>query len=136
MRLRNVEFADAVPKSEIPRLLARSDAGLMVLRDLPLFSYGVSPNKLFDYWGAGLPVICNVPGEVAGWVRSAAGGVQADGPSPQALADAVRQMLALGPERRMRMGEQGREWVRREHDRAMLAGRLHEILISMVERAS
>jgi glycosyltransferase involved in cell wall biosynthesis len=124
LRLTNVEFRDAVPKSRIPEVLASCDAGLMVLKDLPLFAFGVSPNKLFDYWGAGLPVICNVPGEVAGWVREAHGGVQAADPTPAALAEAVRALVSISAEQRAALGTAGRDWVRREHDRPVLAERL------------
>src|SRR6185312_2441411 len=47
-QLPNVEFRDPVPKAAMPDLLASAHAGLMVLRDAPLFAFGVSPNKLFD----------------------------------------------------------------------------------------
>jgi glycosyltransferase involved in cell wall biosynthesis len=120
----NVEFLDAVPKRRIPQLLASCDAGLMVLKELPLFAFGVSPNKVFDYWGASLPVICNVPGEVAGWVRDASGGVQTADATAESLAQAIRTLLEMGPERRAALGAAGREWVRREHDRPVLAARL------------
>ena len=122
--LTNVEFCDPVPKARIPQLLASCDAGLMVLKDVPLFAFGVSPNKLFDYWGAGLPVVCNVPGEVAGWVRDAGGGVQATDATGESLAAAIRVLVAMGPQRRSSLGAAGREWVRREHDRPVLAARL------------
>lgn len=123
-RLSNVAFLDPVPKARIPHLLASCDAGLMVLKDVPLFAFGVSPNKLFDYWGAGLPVVCNVPGEVAGWVRDAHGGVQALDATAPALAQAIQVLAAMSPERRASLGAAGREWVRREHDRPVLAARL------------
>jgi glycosyltransferase involved in cell wall biosynthesis len=122
--LSNVEFLEPVSKARIPELLASCDAGLMVLKDVPLFAFGVSPNKLFDYWGAGLPVICNVPGEVAGWVRDANGGVQATDATAESLAQSIRTLLAMSPERRAALGAAGREWVRREHDRPVLAARL------------
>lgn len=123
-RLSNVEFFDPVPKARIPELLSSCDAGLMVLKDVPLFAFGVSPNKLFDYWGAGLPVVCNVPGEVAGWVRDAGGGVQAADATAASLVRAVRTLVAMSPERRNALGAAGHEWVRREHDRPVLAARL------------
>jgi glycosyltransferase involved in cell wall biosynthesis len=122
--LENVEFRASVPKARVPDVLASCDAGLMILKDLPLFAFGVSPNKLFDYWGAGLPVICNVPGEVAGWVRDANGGVQTQDATPASLAEAIRALASMNPERRARLGADGRDWVRREHDRPVLAARL------------
>ena len=130
--LGNVEFRDPVAKREIPRLFADADAGLMVLRDTPLFAFGVSPNKLFDYLGASLPVVCNVPGEVAGMLADAGAGEQAADGSAAALADAVRRMLAHPPERRAEMGRAGRAWVTREHDRPVLAQRLDALLSSLL----
>lgn len=123
-RLSNVEFLDAVPKARIPQLLASCNAGLMVLKDVPLFAFAVSPNKLFDYWGASLPVICNVAGEVAEWVRAAKGGLQAVDATPEALAQAIRALMEMGAEQRAALGAAGREWVRHEHDRPVLAARL------------
>ena len=128
MGLSNVSFIDPVPKSDVPRLLASCDAGLMVLREAQLFSFGVSPNKLFDYWGASLPVVSNVGGDVASWVGAAQGGVQAADASGRALADAIRRLLEASPVERVRMGASGRRWVEREHDRRVLAGRLDATL--------
>ena len=122
--LTNLEFLEPVAKAQIPDVLASCDVGLMVLKDVPLFAFGVSPNKLFDYWAAALPVICNVPGEVAEWVREASGGVQAADATASALVQAIHGLLAMPPERRGALGRAGREWVRREHDRALLAARL------------
>ncbi|HEX8321737.1 glycosyltransferase family 4 protein [Longimicrobium sp.] len=130
--LANVEFRASVPKQAMPALLAGADAGLMVLRDVPLFSFGVSPNKLFDYLGAGLPVVCNVPGEVAEMVRDAGAGEQAADASGAALADAVVRLAAHAADERARMGERGRAWVAGEHDRPVLADRLDGMLRSLV----
>ncbi|MDQ3698831.1 MAG: glycosyltransferase family 4 protein [Gemmatimonadota bacterium] len=126
--LTNVTFAGPVAKSAMPALLAGCDAGLMVLKDVPLFSFGVSPNKLFDYWGAALPVVCNVPGELAGWVGAASGGVQASDSSGAALAAVIRRLADLSPDERRGLGERGRKWVARKHDRAVLAARLDDAL--------
>lgn len=134
--LDNVEFRAAVPKGAIPEVLAEADAGLMILRDAALFAYGVSPNKLFDYFAAGLPVVCNVPGEVAELVRDAGAGELAPGGSAAALADAVQRIADLGPERRRAMGRSAREWVGRERSRPVLAERLETVLRPLVGRSA
>ncbi len=130
--LPNVEFRPPVPKAEMARVLGEADAGLMVLKDAPLFSFGVSPNKLFDYFAAGLPVVCNVPGEVAGMVRDAGAGEQAADSTAAALADAVRRMAARSAEQRLALGRAGRAWVEREHARPILAERLEAALLPLV----
>ena len=132
--LSNIEFRASVAKDDIPALLASASAGLMVLRDSPLFAYGVSPNKLFDYFGAALPVICNVPGDVAGMVADAGAGEQANDSSGAALADAIRRLVARPPAEREEMGLAGRAWVAREHSRPVLAERLDGMLRELVTR--
>ena len=62
--LKSVSFEDPVPKAQIPSLMAESDAILLSLRDVPLFSYGVSPNKLYDAYAIGRPVITTVAGAI------------------------------------------------------------------------
>jgi glycosyltransferase involved in cell wall biosynthesis len=134
--LENVHFHEPISKREMPGFLSRCDAGLMVLKDVPLFAFGVSPNKLFDYWGASLPVVGNVPGDVADLVRQARGGIQARDASGAALADAIRALLALTPAERRALGEQGRTWVARERDRPVLAARMDAALRELLGRTA
>ena len=133
-RLPNVEFRAPVPKTAMPDLLASAHAGLMVLRDAPLFAFGVSPNKLFDYLAAGLPVVCNVPGEVAGMLRDARAGEQAADSSARALADAILRLAQRTPDALRAMGDAGRDWVGCEHGRPVLAQRLDAALRPLVDR--
>lgn len=126
--LKNVEFRDPVSKLQMPEILAEADAGLMVLRDTPLFAFGVSPNKLFDYFGAGLPVVCNVPGEVAAMVQAARGGELARPGSAESLAAAIRRLWERGAEERSEISRSARDWVAREHGRPVLAARLDDAL--------
>ena len=136
LKLTNLQLVDSISKAAMPAFLNDCDAGLMVLKDIPLFSFGVSPNKLFDYWAAALPVVCNVGGEVALLLERAGGGVQAKDASAEALADAVREMLKRTPEARREMGASGRAWVARERDRPLLAGRLDTMLKQLVGAAA
>ena len=48
----------------MPLLLSKSDAILLCLKNFSLFSYGVSPNKLYDAYSIGRPVISNVSGMI------------------------------------------------------------------------
>jgi len=130
--LHNVVFHDSMSKEAVGKFLADSDAGLMVLKDVPLFAFGVSPNKLFDYWAAALPVVCNVPGEVESWMRESGGGVQASDSSPESLAAAVRALANMPPEERAAMGVRAREWVAVHHDRPVLAAELERTLRDVV----
>jgi glycosyltransferase involved in cell wall biosynthesis len=121
--LRNVTLAPPVPKSEIPGILKAATAGIMPLANVELFAFGVSPNKLFDYLSAGLAVVTNVPGDVAGMVTEAGAGLVVPPDDPEALADA---MASIAEDPAAFAG--GSAWVREHHDRDLLVTRLEEVI--------
>jgi len=125
----NVEFRDPIPKVEMPALLGAVDVGLHVLADIPLFRYGVSPNKLFDYMAAGLPVLTNTGGEVAALVEEAGAGLAV---SPGGLAAGVRELARASDEQLRGWGSQGRSYIERTRSRTALAVRLKGILDELV----
>jgi glycosyltransferase involved in cell wall biosynthesis len=127
--LDNVTFLDPVAKREIPSLFARCQAGVLVLRDLPLFRHGVSPNKLFDYMAASLPVVTNVAGDCRDVVESAGCGVGVTPGDPAALADGLAQLArAQAQGRGAALGAAGRRHVLAHFNREHLVERLVEVL--------
>jgi glycosyltransferase involved in cell wall biosynthesis len=124
--LANVHFLPPVEKAAIPALLARMDALFIGWRKLPIYRFGINPNKLFDYMMAGKPVIHSVE---AGndIVREADAGVSCAAEDPAAIAAAVRQVVALPEEERLRRGENGRRYVRENHDYRVLAKRFQAL---------
>jgi glycosyltransferase involved in cell wall biosynthesis len=135
--LRNLVFRDAVPKQQVGPLLGTADAGLMVLAPAKLFAYGVSPNKLFDYLAAGLPVVTNVPGSLASIVLEADAGVACSAGDPDALADAMVTLAdnVVGHPSAFRGG---RRYVEEHYDRRVLAARFLDELaqVSRARRAA
>lgn len=129
--LGNVRFYDPVSKSELARLFAASDVGLHVLANVELFRYGVSPNKLFDYMAAGLPVITNTPGTVSDLVIDADAGVPCE---PDGLGEAVAAMAATHASQRRKWGANGREFVAENRSREVLAAELAKVLERAVGR--
>jgi glycosyltransferase involved in cell wall biosynthesis len=127
--LDNVRFLDPIPKNEIPALLSAADVGVHVLGDLPLFLYGVSPNKLFDYMAAGLPVLTNTAGEVGDLVKGQDAGVVV---GPAGLAGGVRQIVAAGEAQRAAWGANGREVMSATRSRSLMAARLQAVLDHLV----
>lgn len=127
--VRNLRFVDPVAKEAIGPTLRTADAGLMVLADVDLFSYGVSPNKLFDYLGAGLPVLTNVPGLVTDIVSQAGVGISVDAGSAEALADGMEALADAPPDG---VKERGPSFVRANFDRRVLARKVDDLLIGLV----
>jgi glycosyltransferase involved in cell wall biosynthesis len=114
-----VLFAPPVPKREVPALLEALDVTLFPLRDVPVFRYGLSSNKLFDYLASGRPVI-SATGLTDNPVRASGGGICVRPEAPEAVADALAELAAAGPQARRQLGEQGQAWVYRHHDMTML----------------
>ena len=91
--LKSVEFEEPVPKAQIPDLMAEADAILLSLKDISLFRYGVSPNKLYDAYAIGRPVITTVTGAINVEVEQYRLGETAPPGDPKALADAIKRLM-------------------------------------------
>ena len=129
--LDNVTFAGPIPKRNVPSWLARADACLLTYQDAPLFG-GAMPNKLFDYMGAGRPIVAAIPdGEAARAIRTAECGVVTPAEDATALADAL---VALADDRdaAARMGAAGVEYVQAHYNRRELAARFVQVVESVL----
>ncbi len=125
--LANCLFFPPVPKSELGAITASLDCGLMVLKDIPAFYRGTSPNKFFDYIAAGIPVVNNYPGWLAGLITEHHCGIVVPPGNVAAFADAL-QSLAADPAGRRSMGAAARALAEKEFARPLLANRFIETL--------
>jgi len=130
--LKNVEFRDAVPKSELHRVLEEADAFILSMRNLPgLYRYGISFNKLCDYVAAGRPVL--FAGDSShNVVKEFRCGIVVPPEDPHALAEAIHQFEELTPAQRAEMGRNGIRCARERFDIVKLADRLEQTLVSIV----
>ncbi|HAC47283.1 MAG TPA: glycosyltransferase WbuB [Chloroflexi bacterium] len=126
MRLRNVEFRPSVPKREVGRVMGEADAFIYGLRDLPLYRFGISLNKLTDYLAAGRPIVFFGRSSYDP-VRDAEAGFSVPPGDTKGLADAIEGLVALTPQERMEMGERGRRYLLEHHNIPGLADRLLEV---------
>ncbi|MCH7925362.1 MAG: glycosyltransferase family 4 protein [Planctomycetes bacterium] len=116
-----ISWVSSIPKEELATVLPRMDAGMMILKNLPAFYYGTSPNKFFDYIASGLPVLNNYPGWLAGMIEEHRCGVVVRPEDPRAFADAVLWMRDH-PDELKEMGRRGRKLAESEFSRDRLAG--------------
>jgi len=116
-----------IPKEGVFTLLRHADAGYISLRPEPLFRFGVSPNKLFDYMLARLPVVFAIKAGNDPVRDHGCGYSVVPGNVPQ-IADALAALASLPATERQAMGERGFQYVQQEHGYPLLAARYLRIL--------
>jgi glycosyltransferase involved in cell wall biosynthesis len=124
--LTNIHLLPAMPKVALVPVLAACDVGLMILKQIERPRW-VTPNKLFDYLFAGLPVLVNFAGTTADLVEDEGVGAAVEPGSAEALA---AQLCAWAdePAAARSLGVRARELALARYDRKAIAQRLAEIL--------
>ena len=132
LSLANVFFHDAIDKRGVRTVLARSDAGLMQAGPSDHFKYGLSPNKLFDYFAASKPVL--ISSAYPTIVDVADAGLRFEPGNPQAFADAVKRLVNMPLSQREAMGERGRVLVLTRYTIATIVDAYERLLLEVSGR--
>jgi glycosyltransferase involved in cell wall biosynthesis len=125
--LYNCIFMDPVPKLRLAKILQAADVGMMILADVPAFSYGTSPNKFFDYIAGGLPVIVNHYGWVADLIKKNNCGFAIDPKRPKDFAERLIE-LSLNAKNCLELGVNSRSLAEREFSRDDLSNKWIEFI--------
>ena len=128
--LTNVCFHPPVEKAVVPWVLSRAHAGLMQAGPASYYKYGLSPNKLFDYFAAGMPVLISSQGPTV--VDEANAGIRYRPGDPEAVADAVIRMVRTPADELAEMGERGRELARTKYSVAAVTDQYEDLLRAVV----
>ncbi|OOE40901.1 glycosyltransferase WbuB [Salinivibrio kushneri] len=126
--LNNVIFIDSVPKPEIQSMLSQFDACYIGLTKDPLFRFGVSPNKLFDYLYSAKPIIYGIDSGKYKPIEEAHAGFQVTAQDPGQLADAVLKLYQLPADERSLLGKNGLEAAIKQYEYGFLANKLAKVL--------
>src|SRR5207237_6606442 len=124
--IENVTFWDQQPRDRVAQIYAASDLCLVLLRDLPLFNT-VIPSKIFEFMGAGRPILTTVNGESRGIVERAGAGAFSPPGNAEALVQAL-ETLRREPARLGVRGQKGREYVEQPYSRRARAVRYLDVL--------
>lgn len=127
--LNNVEFRDMIPKDQVFKAMEEADAFISIIKSMPvLIKYGISSNKLIDYLAAGRPIIFSVSSK-NNPVEEAGAGLTIPPDDPSAFAEAVKKIISLTPEERIKMGENGKVYAQKNYDIKKLAEKFEKLLI-------
>ncbi len=118
--LSNVQLLAPIPKAQVPSFLAGVDIAYIGWQRVPIYRFGIAPNKLMDYMMARCAVLHAVQ---AGNdpVAEAGAGITVAPESPSAVARGLLELAAMSAEQRQAMGERGRAFVLAHHTYPVLA---------------
>ncbi len=125
--LQRVHFLPPIAKAQIPGFLQGIDLAYIGWQRVPIYRFGIAPNKLMDYMMARAPVLHAVE---AGNdpVAEAGAGLTVTPESPKAVADGLLRLAAMPAAERRAMGERGRAFVLAHHTYPVLAQRFLQAL--------
>jgi len=93
-RIDNVIFKGRVDKTYVPYIVSQADLNIAHNTPSPLFRYGISFNKLFDYLAAGKPILSDFPcGHNPAVVMGAS--VEVSDPTAENIARAIEAIVAM-----------------------------------------
>lgn len=124
----SVTWIDRQPQDRVPEILAGWDVSVM-----PSLceSFGVAA---VESQAMGVPVVASNVGGLPDAIRDGVTGVLVEPRSPEAIAEAVVGLLH-NPDRRTRLGEAGRAWVRARYEWSMVIDQWEETLSRARDRS-
>lgn len=122
----NVSFKGRVEKKYVPYLVSKADLNYAHNQPSPLFKYGISFNKIFDYLAAGKPVLCDFPCKYNPVLMGNAG-VSVDSANPKEIAAQIDVFVNMKADQYNQYCVAARETAK-EYDFSSLTAKLLEAI--------
>lgn len=109
-----------IDKNQVQDFLSYMDVLYIGWHDSPIYRFGISPNKIFDYMLSKKPILHSVNAS-NDLVKIANCGVSVRAQDPVAIRDGIKQLINLGANNREILGINGYNYVCANHDYQILA---------------
>ena len=119
--LQNIMFLGLMKKLEVIGWLQHARAAFVVFKDLKVFQT-VSPNKMFDAFATGIPIIQSTQGWIKDLLEECPAGITVSPHSPAEFADAIREMID-NTARYEQMKDESANLARNRFDRDILSNK-------------
>ena len=119
LNLEHIHFLGLISKEYVMRWLVKSQISLLTVMPLPYLDTA-SPNKLFDAFAAGVPVVQNTQGWIKTYLDEKKCGITVPHRNPAAMADAILSIIDH-PETWKIMSDNARTAALEDFDRNVLA---------------
>ena len=127
--IESIKFFDSISKQSVPGVLACADCLVFSAKNSPIYKYGISANKLFDYMYSAKPVIFAI-NAVNDFIKESGCGISIPPEDANELANAIFKIYSMNKEERKQMGEKGRAFVQENFDIPILVDKLEEVFNS------
>lgn len=131
-QLTQVLFLAPVAKREILKHISYFDAGFLGAKNVPLYQFGISANKIFDYMLARLPILMAIHSG-HDIVKEADCGEMISSGNSDDLAQAILRLKDLTPEQRQAKGNSGHLFLKKNHDYAILANKYADEIFRLLK---
>jgi len=126
-KLQNIKIYPAVSKEQVQSVLAQFDICYVGWFKHPLYRFGISANKIFDYMLSGKPIIhgSNASNDP---IKDAQCGISIPAEDVNALVEAILELKNKPQKEQKRIGEKGIKYVYTNHNYSQLAKKYESIL--------
>jgi glycosyltransferase involved in cell wall biosynthesis len=125
--LLNVNIENSVPKNEVTNILKNSDVLYFNLKDSPVFNFGISSNKLFDYMGSGRVIIFSTKAK-NNPIKDAEAGYSIVPDDIVELEKTILEIYSLSQKDRNEIGKKIREYVENNYSIEVLVDKFELLL--------
>jgi len=127
-QLSNVFFVPPVPKTSVHVLLKKFDILYIGWRKNPLYRFGISANKLFDYMISGIPILHSVHASNDP-ISESNSGISVEPESPILIVNAIREFIEMTPDQRSELGNNGIKYALSNFDYKILSQKFLNIFL-------
>ena len=129
LELNNILFLDSIPKRQVQSIIQMFDCCFIGSQHLPIYRFGVSPNKVPEYLYSGKPIIHAFSGNGC-LISEANAGISIPSGEPEKIAQAINKMVAMSVSERAKLGENGKNFALKNLNYSNIAFRLNSIIFN------
>ncbi|WP_227429820.1 glycosyltransferase family 4 protein [Psychrobacter sp. I-STPA6b] len=126
-KVNNVYFIDTIPKNQIQSMLSEFDVCYLGVKKDPLYGFGVSLNKLFDYLYSAKPIIYAIDSGKYRPISEVNAGYEVEPENPIAITEAIIKLYHLSSMEREQLGRNGKKLALEYYEYSQLAKKLADI---------
>ncbi|MCT7597613.1 glycosyltransferase family 4 protein [Aliarcobacter butzleri] len=125
--LSNISIENSVPKNEVTNILQNSDILYFNLKDSPVFNYGISSNKLYDYMASGRVIIFSTKAK-NNPIKDANAGYSIAPDDVEDLEKTILEIYNLSQEKRDAIGQKIRKYAEQNYSIEILVDKFEKLL--------